>query len=51
MFLAVGDAVQIGDALLTVIDIEGDEISFRVDRRDNDCLETSTGERSSLPRK
>ena len=29
--LAVGDVVYIGDRTLTVIDIDGDEVSFRVD--------------------
>ena len=29
--LSVGDVVYIGDRTLTVIDIDGDEVSFRVD--------------------
>jgi hypothetical protein len=30
--LAIGDAVQLQDHLLTVIDIQGDEITFRLDQ-------------------
>ena len=38
--LAVGDSVRMDDQILTVIDISGEEITFRVDfaddvRRDN----------------
>ena len=29
--LSVGDIVHIGDRTLTVIDIDGDEVSFRID--------------------
>lgn len=29
--LSVGDILHIGDRTLTVIDIDGDEVSFRVD--------------------
>lgn len=29
--LSVGDVVQIGNQLLTVIDVDGDEVSFRID--------------------
>jgi hypothetical protein len=31
MDLAVGDALQIGDCVMTVIDIDGDEVAFRID--------------------
>ena len=34
--LAIGDWVQIADQVLTVIDIHGEEITFRLDRAD-DC--------------
>ena len=29
--LGIGDVVQIGDAIYTVIDIEGGEVTFRID--------------------
>jgi hypothetical protein len=29
--LAVGDAVRVGDYLLTVVDIDGQDVGFRVD--------------------
>jgi hypothetical protein len=32
--LAVGDSVRLDDQILTVIDISGDEITFRVDFTD-----------------
>ena|GEM_PF-3333320 len=31
MELAVGDTVQIGEHLFTVVDIDGDEVSFRIE--------------------
>lgn len=31
MELSVGDSVQIGDRLVTVVEIDGSEISFRID--------------------
>lgn len=29
--LAIGESVQMADRILTVVDIQGDEITFRVD--------------------
>ena len=40
--LSVGDVVYLGNRTLTVIDIDGDEVSFRVD-------ETGTEEPAVLP--
>jgi hypothetical protein len=51
MNLAVGDALQIGDCLMTVIDIEGDEISFRIDHVELECVEAAESRSTSLPRK
>ena len=34
--LAVGDAVRIGQYTVTVIDIDGPEVSFRVDSLESD---------------
>lgn len=31
MELSVGDIVQIGDYVVTVIEIEGEDVSFRID--------------------
>ncbi len=50
MNLAVGDSLQIGDRLMTVIDIDGDEVSFRIDQIELDCLETSSNRSSMRPR-
>jgi hypothetical protein len=33
--LSVGDVVRIGNVTLTVMDIEGDEVSFRIDEDDD----------------
>ena len=39
--LSVGDTVQIGDMLVTVVDIDGDEVSFRVDSVESEeCVVT-----------
>ena len=37
--LAVGDVVRIGNHLLTVIDIDGEDVSFRIDHLDDAALE------------
>ena len=29
--LAVGDSLQIGDYVVTVVDVEGDEVGFRIE--------------------
>ena len=29
--LTIGDVIQVGDVTVTVIDIDGDEVTFRVD--------------------
>jgi hypothetical protein len=34
--LAVGDVVQIGQYTVTVIDIDGPEVSFRIDSSESD---------------
>lgn len=34
--LAIGDSVRLENRILTVIDIHGDEITFRLDRVDDD---------------
>lgn len=48
--LSVGDVLHIGDTVLTVIDIDGPEVSFRMDEADRDgvaALEAA----DCLPRK
>ena len=37
--LSVGETIRIGDYCLTVIDIEGEEIAFRIDAADAVSLE------------
>ncbi len=48
--LTVGDVIQLGDVTVTVIDIDGDEVTFRVDA-DELHLDGLNGhpEDSSLP--
>jgi hypothetical protein len=41
--LAVGDMVQIGDYMLTVIDTDGQEVSFRVDTLESQLLASTAG--------
>ncbi len=36
--LCVGDVVRIGDHLLTVVDIDGEDVSFRMDHIDESPL-------------
>ena len=47
--LSVGDSIQFEDQVLTVIDIHGDEVTFRVDRCDdhNSTPQTPFGEKSA----
>jgi len=33
--LSVGDSIHFNDQVLTVIDIHGDEVTFRIDRGDD----------------
>jgi hypothetical protein len=44
--LSVGETLQIGDYLVTIIDIDGDEVSFRVDNLEPDDLVVSLRETS-----
>ncbi len=37
--LSVGQTLQIGDTLMTIVEIEGDEISVRLDRDDNEWMD------------
>ena len=48
---AVGDALHIGDCVLTVIDIDGDEVAFRIDHGEAGRLSPAVTDRSCLPRK
>lgn len=36
--LAVGDSVRVAEHLLTVVDISGEEVTFRLDHFDDDAL-------------
>ena len=50
--LTVGQTLQVGDVMLTIVDIEGDEIHVRVDN-DGDQTLVGRGQRElvlSLPR-
>ncbi len=46
--LQVGETVLIGDCQLTVIDVDGAEVTFRIDQLDIDEL-AITGASSALP--
>lgn len=35
--LGIGDVVQIGDSIYTVIDIENGEVTFRIDIAEDPC--------------
>jgi hypothetical protein len=35
--LAIGDVVQIGDSIYTVIDVEDGEVTFRIDAPEDHC--------------
>jgi hypothetical protein len=49
MELSVGDVLQIGDCTVTIIDIDGPDVSFRVDQAgDEDTPRQEAGAR--LPR-
>ena len=49
--LSVGDVVQIGDYLVTVIDFDGPEVSFRVDPVGSEELAVDDMQSSACPRK
>jgi len=51
MELVVGDALHIGGCVLTVIDIDGDEVTFRVDDGEAERLSPAASEHSCVPRK
>ena len=37
--LSVGDVLQIGDHIVTIVDIDGQEVSFRIDDRGESPIE------------
>jgi hypothetical protein len=49
--LAIGDNIQVGNKVLTVVDIDGEEIIFRVDSLNHPTHRQSVQEkRDDLPR-
>ena len=44
--LGIGDVVQIGDSIYTVIDIENGEVTFRIDVAEDFC-EATTASRTA----
>jgi hypothetical protein len=47
--LSVGESIRLDDQILTVIDIQGDEITFRIDHAaDGDLSETFAGQVAAL---
>lgn len=49
--LSVGDSVRIGDVVLTVVDIDGGDVSFRIDPQESDLYADSLEETCVRPRK
>jgi hypothetical protein len=48
--LSVGDAIRIGNRVLTLIDIEGGEVAFRIDELPIETHDSDAGE-SRVPAK
>ena len=48
--LSVGEALRVGDWFVTVVDIDGTDVSFRIDDRFDDDSALDDVERSILPR-
>ena len=48
--LSVGDAIRIGNRVLTLIDIEGGEVAFRIDELPIETRDSDAGE-SRVPAK
>ncbi len=48
--LSVGDAIRIGNRVLTLIDIEGGEVAFRIDEIPLDVWDSDSGD-SFVPAK
>jgi hypothetical protein len=42
--LSVGDAIRIGNRVLTLIDIEGSEVAFRIDELPNETRDSDSGD-------
>ena len=42
--LSVGDAIRIGNRVLTLIDIEGGEVAFRIDEVPLETRDSDSGE-------
>ena len=49
--LSVGDVLRIGDHIVTVIDIDGAETSFRIDKSETQELNLELAERTLPPLK
>jgi hypothetical protein len=45
--LSIGDVLQVGDCTVTVIDIEGSEVSFRVDSQESEEMFVFNADASS----
>ncbi|HEV8004273.1 MAG TPA: hypothetical protein VGP63_30700 [Planctomycetaceae bacterium] len=42
--LSVGDAIRIGNRVLTLIDIEGGEVAFRIDDLPSEARDSDSGD-------
>lgn len=47
--LTVGDVVRIGDTVITVVDIENGEITFRIDDADSSDEDLTNDQSDNLP--
>ena len=48
--LSIGDVVQIGDYIVTVVDIENDQVTFRIEQNPEQELLTQTWSWTERPR-
>ena len=45
--LSIGDSLLIGEHIVTIVDVEGDEVSFRIDHEE-DYQQISSGELGAI---
>jgi len=48
--LSIGDSLQIGEHTVTIVEIEGDKVTFRVDHEEDFQLVSIEGGYETIPR-
>lgn len=48
--LSIGDSLQIGEHTMTIVDIEGDKVTFRVDHEEDFHQVSIEGRYETIPR-